>query len=94
MKTSKRRCPEGHVYYKSSNCPTCPACEAARKPAGTFMAGLSAPARRALEREGITTLEGLAARSEYDLLQLHGLGPASLPRLRLALHEAGLQFRT
>jgi hypothetical protein len=34
----KRRkgCANGHVFYKSSDCPTCPKCQAARKPADGF----------------------------------------------------------
>jgi len=46
----KRRkvCARGHVFYKSSDCPTCPTCEAAKRPADGFMAGLAAPALRQL----------------------------------------------
>lgn len=49
---------------------------------------LSAPARRALEASGIRDLRGLAARSEAELLSLHGLGPKSLGPIRQALGEA------
>ena len=56
------------------------------------LAGLSAPARRALASAGITTLEDLSAWTESDLLDLHGIGPKALPPLREALAEAGLQF--
>lgn len=56
------------------------------------MAKLVAPARRALERAGISMLGELAAHSEKDLLALHGFGPATLPILRKALKAAGLQF--
>ena len=54
----KRRkvCAQGHVFYKSSDCPTCPTCEAAKRPADGFMAELAAPARRALQGAGLTTL--------------------------------------
>ncbi len=89
-----RTCKNGHRYHKSSDCPTCPRCEAARKPAGGFLAALSAPARRALEHEGITTLKKLAAKSEKEILALHGMGPASLPALRSALAAAGLAFKS
>ena len=93
MKGTLRVCEKGHRYYKSGDCPTCPACEAAKKPAGGFMALLAAPARRALERQGIDSLEKLAAQSERELLALHGMGPSSLPKLRAALKQAGLSFR-
>lgn len=58
------------------------------------MASLGAPARRALEHEGIGTLQELAQRTEKELLALHGFGPASLPLLRMVLSTAGLQFST
>ena len=90
---TKRLCARGHTYYKSSDCPTCPRCEAERKPAAGVLAGLSAPARRALERAGITTLARLARTSEAQLLALHGVGPTSLPVLRAKLADAGLQPR-
>ena len=41
---SRRKCPKGHEYWKSSDCPTCPRCEADKKPRAGFMAGLGAPA--------------------------------------------------
>jgi predicted RecB family nuclease len=80
------------VYFKSSDCPTCPKCEAAKKPAAGFMAGLSAPARRALERAGLTTLTRLARRTERQLLDLHGMGPSRVPKLRAALRQSGKRF--
>ncbi|ATP42114.1 hypothetical protein CSE16_20025 [Solibacillus sp. R5-41] len=96
MKSEKtvRTCPQGHNYYKSSDCPTCPVCEAAKKPTAGFLATLSAPARRALEHEGITTLEHLSGFSEKEILKLHGVGPATMPTLRKALQDAQLAFLT
>lgn len=91
---SRRMCPEGHVYFKSSDCPTCPKCEAAKKPAAGFMAALSAPARRALEGAGLNTLSKLARRTETQVLELHGMGPSTIPKLRAALKQAGLAFST
>jgi DNA-directed RNA polymerase alpha subunit len=88
-----RTCSKGHKYYKSSDCPVCPICEKERKPVDGFLSTLGAPARRALEREGITTLLKLSKISEADLLKLHGMGPGSIPKLKLALKEKGLAFR-
>jgi predicted RecB family nuclease len=88
-----RTCNKGHKYYKSSDCPTCPICEQERKPANGFLSLLSAPARRALEKNGISSLQELSKCSEKEILQLHGMGPASLPKLRTALKENGLSFR-
>ena len=88
-----RTCDQGHQFYKSSDCPTCPTCENERKPADGFLSVLSAPARRALENNGITTLQQLSTLTEKEILQFHGMGPASLPKLRSALKENGLAFR-
>lgn len=96
MMTSKKNfkiCKKGHKYYKSSDCPTCLVCEQERKPTDGFLSRLSAPARRALEANGITTLEQLSQYSEKEILQFHGMGPASLPKLREALKEQGLTFQ-
>ena len=96
MTTSKRSlriCSNGHEYYKSSDCPVCPTCEQERKPDNGFLSKLSAPARRALEHHEITTLQQLSTFSEKEILQFHGIGPASLPKLRASLEESGLSFR-
>ena len=85
-----RTCENGHQYYKSSDCPVCPICEQGRKPKDSFLSQLSAPARRALENENITTLETLSQKSETYLLSLHGLGPATIPKLKMALAQSGL----
>ena len=90
----RRTCDRGHVYYKRSDCLTCPRCEAARRPADGFLSTLVAPARRALEIAGIARLAQLAMRSEAEILALHEMGPSSLPKLRAALAAAGLSFRT
>jgi predicted RecB family nuclease len=88
-----RICNKGHKYYKSTDCPTCPICEQERKPRHGFLSLLSAPARRALENNGITSLQKLSTFSEKEILQFHGMGPASLPKLRSALKEMELAFR-
>lgn len=95
MTTSKtlRTCDKGHQFYKSSDCPSCPTCEKERKPEIGFLSRLSAPARRALENNGITTLKQLSKFTEKEILQFHGMGPASLPKVRAALEEEGLSFR-
>jgi hypothetical protein len=92
-KGTLRTCKNGHQYYKSSDCPTCPVCEAQRKPDAGFLAELPAPARRALESASIDTLKKLSAKSKKDILKLHGMGPASIPKLDLALKSQGLSFQ-
>ena len=92
-KGTLRICENGHRYFKSSDCPTCPKCEAERKPESRFLSLLSAPARRALENNGITTIKELSNFSETELLKFHGLGKSSIPKLRNALRAKGLSFR-
>lgn len=90
---TKRKCEAGHIYYKSSDCPECPVCEKKKSAVADFYSKLSAPARRALEGKGIFLIEQLARFTEKEILQLHGIGPASLPILRKALADEGLSFR-
>lgn len=89
-----RTCPKGHRYYKSSDCPTCPICKEERKPKDGFLSLLAAPARRALENSGIITLKQLSKFTEEEILKLHGMGKASIPKLRTALAEKGFSFKT
>lgn len=93
LKSNLRICDQGHTYYKSSDCPVCPVCEQQRKPADGFLSWISAPARRALKSEGITTLEKLSGFSEKEILKLHGIGPSALPKLRMALNTKKLSFK-
>jgi len=88
-----RICNNGHRFYKSSDCPTCPVCEKERKPGTGFLSIISSPARRALEREGIPTPLKLSKYSEKEILGLHGMGPGSILSLKKALKEKGLSFR-
>jgi len=90
---TRRTCENGHHFYKSSDCPTCPICEKERKPASGFLSKLSAPARRALENIGVFTVEELAKYSEKEILSLHGIGPSSIPKLRSSLQDKGLTFK-
>jgi DNA-directed RNA polymerase alpha subunit len=55
---------------------------------------VSAPAQRALAGAGITRLEQLTQMTEAELLKLHGMGPNALQKLRQALAEKGLAFRS
>jgi len=91
-KQSLRICTKGHRFYKSSDCLTCPVCEQ-RKPKEGFLSVLPAPARRALENQGITSLSQLSGFNEGEILKLHGIGPSSLPKLKAALAAQGLRFR-
>ena len=58
-----------------------------------FLVGLAAPARRALEGAGLTTLAKVAKKTESQVSELHGMGPNAITKLRAALKKAGLSFR-
>lgn len=92
-KGTLRTCEKGHKYYKSSDCPTCPTCEKEKSPKTGFLSMISAPARRALERESILTLKKLSEYSETQILKLHGIGPSAIPKLKKALETEGLAFK-
>jgi predicted RecB family nuclease len=86
-------CNNGHTFYKSSDCPTCPICEQELKPKAELLSSLGAPAMRALENKGIKTLEQLSKFSEVEILELHGMGKSSIPKLIGLLKEAGLSLK-
>lgn len=88
-----RTCEKGHKFYKNSDCPICPICEAQHKPKSGFLSLISAPARRALENAGINNLKLLSEQSEKDILKLHGIGKTAIPILRKALEEENLCFK-
>ena len=92
MATSKtlKTCVNGHQFYKSSSCPICPICEKELKHKTNFLTTLSAPARRAMERLGITCLADLTKYSEADILKLHGVGPSSTPIIKAFLASENL----
>jgi hypothetical protein len=84
-------CSRGHRFYKSSDCPTCPICWKRKKPNKEFPK-ISAPALRALLNAGIITLKDLSKWSEGQIRELHGIGPSTIPKLRIALKKNALSF--
>jgi hypothetical protein len=62
------------------------------KPTPIPLDRLAAPARRALEGAGYTTLEQLAEVREREIADLHGMGPNALDKLRKVLAERGFSF--
>jgi DNA-directed RNA polymerase alpha subunit len=93
LKKTLRICNSGHKYYKSSDCPTCPACEKVKALKNGFLSKLSAPAKRALENNRIKTIKQLSDYTETEILNLHGIGPSSIPILNNELKVTGLSFR-
>lgn len=55
---------------------------------------IGAPATRALAAIGITRLDQVAARSEAELLALHGFGPRALRILQDELSARGQSMRS
>ncbi len=54
---------------------------------------LSAPAIRALDREGIRSLAQLAGQTEARVAGLHGMGPKGVAILRTAMKKSGFSFK-
>jgi uncharacterized protein YdhG (YjbR/CyaY superfamily) len=92
-KQQLRVCKQGHQFYKTSECPTCPICEKQKMKKQVFIEKLSAPATRALRNAGIKSLEQLAKYKAADILKLHGVGPTAIPIMRKALSAKGLSFK-
>ncbi|MDN4031254.1 MULTISPECIES: hypothetical protein [Chryseobacterium] len=61
---------------------------------GTFLQGiLAAPARRALAKEKIDSLEKLSEYSEKEILQLHGFGKSTMYKLKAYMQENNVSFK-
>ena len=58
-----------------------------------FPDSMGAPAKRALENNGIKTLKQLSEYHEAEILKFHGMGPSSLPKLKAALKAENLSFK-
>lgn len=54
----------------------------------------SAPEKRALDAEGITSLENLAQRTRHQVEILHGVGKSGMRRFDAALAEVGLEWES
>lgn len=96
-KETRRVCSEGHVYFKTSDCPVCPKCRDSDNKQfsdSDLPEKLSSPALSALLHAGIINLQQLSEYSEKEVLSLHGMGKASIPLLTEALKEKGLTFKS
>ena len=86
-------CPNGHAFTKTSDCPTCPICEADKKPNIGLLSLVSAPARRALESIKVSNFKQLSTFTESEIKALHGMGPATIKTLIKELKHQGLTFK-
>jgi len=91
-KQQKKICKKGHTFYKSSDCPTCPICAKEEVKKGVF-ADMASPVRGALDHAGINTLKQLSRKTEKEILNMHGIGPSSMPIFKKKLKKAGLSFK-
>jgi hypothetical protein len=78
---------------KALSAPACPACEEERRPGNSFFSLLVAPARRALENNNITSLQQLSKFSEAEILEFHGIGSSSIPKLKMALKKKDFHLK-
>jgi uncharacterized protein YdhG (YjbR/CyaY superfamily) len=62
-------------------------------PLTDIFAGLSAPARRALQNNGIKTLRDLSQHTEAEILSFHGIGKTAIPILEKAMKEKKIMFQ-
>ena len=53
---------------------------------------LAKPAQRAIQNEGITTMEQLSKYSEKEFSQLHGIGKNAMNIVKQTMSEIGLSF--
>ncbi|WP_449397763.1 DNA-directed RNA polymerase subunit alpha C-terminal domain-containing protein [Chryseobacterium wanjuense] len=61
---------------------------------GEFLQGVIAmPARRALEKEKIDSLEKLSNYSEEEIMQLHGFGKNTMEKLKNYMKENHVSFK-
>lgn len=90
---TRKVCSNGHVFEKTSNCPTCPHCmhDEVNQAYADGFPRIGSPAYSALKNAGITLSE-LPRYSEKQLLSIHGIGPKAVGILRSFLQEKGLSF--
>jgi hypothetical protein len=67
--------------------------EATHPNRAAFPAGMGGPALRALHGAGVRSMADLEARTEAELLALHGMGGKAMGILRDALAASGRRFR-
>ncbi|MFC5872158.1 hypothetical protein SAMN05443633_11062 [Chryseobacterium arachidis] len=61
---------------------------------GNFLKGVIAtPARRALEKEKIDSLEKLSDYSEKEIMQLHGFGKNTMQKLKVYMNQNHVSFK-
>lgn len=57
-----------------------------------LLQNLAKPAQRAIQNEGITTMEQLSKYDEKEFSQLHGIGKNAMNIIKQIISENGLSF--
>ena len=69
-------------------------CAVSHTVTGDFLQGIiPMPARRALGKEKIDSLEKLSQYSEKEILQMHGFGKNAMEKLKIYMMENGRYFK-
>jgi hypothetical protein len=53
---------------------------------------LAKPAQRAIQNEGLTTIEQLSKYSEKEFSELHGIGKSAINIIKRTMDENGITF--
>jgi proline dehydrogenase len=69
-------------------------CAVSHTVTGDFLQGIiPMPARRALGKEKINSLEKLSQYSEKEILQMHGFGKNAMEKLKIHMMENEIYFK-
>jgi|JI8StandDraft_1071087.scaffolds.fasta_scaffold09860_4 hypothetical protein len=93
----QKTCSRGHVFNKTSDCPTCPICWSGsyrKEFESDFPEKLGAPALRALAHAKVKGLAQLGRHTEKEIADLHGMGPKGIKMLKEALKKQRLSFKS
>jgi len=86
-------CEQGHKYRRKGTCRVCPKCERMKSIPDGFLKILSAPARRAMEANGITDLTDLSNYTLHEIAAWHGVGKTTLMLLSQEMTKNKLEFK-
>jgi len=85
-------CENGHRFKRKGSCRLCPECERQKSIPKEFLSLFSAPARRALEANGVTALRQLCGFTKKEVSAWHGIGKNALTIIIAELDKSGLTF--
>jgi DNA-directed RNA polymerase alpha subunit len=93
LKTT-RHCVNEHEFIKSSDCFVCPKCEKNKLINNLFLKQFSAPARRALEKLDINSIQDVCNYKEKEITNTHGIGPKAMEIIKTLLKEHNISFKS